>query len=57
MAANPRMELQAPGEPWRIGLIAMSDERLEAMERLTPETFFAWVDRGWQSAGGAAEAT
>ena len=46
MAATPELELQGPDELWRPGLIAMSDDRLEAMERLTPETFFEWVGRG-----------
>jgi hypothetical protein len=44
-----------PDEPWRPGLIPMTQERLEALERLTPASFFAWVDRGWHSAGGRSE--
>jgi hypothetical protein len=56
LAANPHMGLQGPDEPWRPELIAMSDERLEAMRRIGPESFFSWVDRGWWSAGGPAAA-
>ena len=54
LARNPGLELQLPGEPWTPGLLAMTAERLEAMERLTPAPFFAWVDRGWHAAGGSA---
>ena len=47
LARNPGLHLQGPDEDWDMGMVAMSDERLAAMADLTPEVFFAWVDRAF----------
>ena len=55
LAHHPDRRLQGPSEDWDMGMVAMSDDRLEAMAQLTPEVFFAWVDRAFSRSTAAAD--
>lgn len=55
LARNPGLRLQGPNEDWDMGMVAMSDERLSAMAALTPDVFFAWVERAFSRSTRASE--
>lgn len=54
IAAHPELTLQPPDRPWEIGMIPWTDDRLQAVDDLTPPVFFDWVGRGQVAAQAKA---